>query len=54
MVEITNNTKQRYSKFCMYKREKRKIEEQVGGKKSRKSEWLPNESGRNGMKIRWG
>ena len=37
----------------MYKKEKRKIEERVGGRKSRKSEWLLNKSGHNGMKIRW-
>ena len=39
--------------FCMYKKEKRKIEERVGGRKSRKNEWLPNKSSRNGTKIRW-
>ena len=53
MVEITNNTKQRYSKILYVQKRKKKIEERVGGRKSRKSEWLPNKSSRNGTKIRW-
>ena len=37
----------------MHKKEKRKREERVGERKSRKSEKLPTKSGHNGMKIRW-